>query len=154
MSPKKQSPNKKADSNDDNTSKISTRSRSRSPTAPSSRRGFLSRAFSYSNRSADGGLDDTNSVRSSPAKGGGGGANGGGVGRCKVSERLDKAVEMKAESPKNKNRSPDLVPLTKDYDVLKKNLRALVAATKAYQEAIEQMDKSRTEVSGICMCVV
>ena len=67
------------------------------------------------------------------------------VNRLKISDRLDKVLEQK--TPVKNHRSPDLVPLTKDYEDLKKNLRSLVTTSKAYHEATKQLDKSRTEVS-------
>ena len=65
--------------------------------------------------------------------------------RLKISDRLDKVLEQK--TPVKNHRSPDLVPLTKDYEDLKKNLRSLVTTSKTYHEATKQLDKSRTEVS-------
>ena len=67
------------------------------------------------------------------------------VNRLKISDRLDKVLEQK--TPAKNHRSPDLVPLTKDYEDLKKNLRSLVTTSKTYHEATKQLDKSRTEVS-------
>jgi hypothetical protein len=67
--------------------------------------------------------------------------------RFKITERLDKAVSL--GMPNAKNRSPDLVPLTKEYEQLRKNLRALMAATKAYQVAVQTIEESRSEVRFI-----
>ena len=110
-------------SDDDNFSKDSRRSRSRSP---GPRRGVLSTTFSSS--------------RGKKNQQGNGTAN-----RFKISDRLDKVLEQK--TPVAKHRSPDLVRLTKDYEDFKKNLRTLVTTSKAYLEATQQLDKTRMEVS-------
>ena len=109
-------------SDDDNMSRDSSiRSRSKSP---GSRRGGTSRLRGRQQQSSqDNGI----------------------VNKFKISDRLDKVLEQK--TPVKNHRSPDLVPLTKDYEDLKKNLRSLVTTSKAYHEATKQLDKSRTEVS-------
>lgn len=40
--------------------------------------------------------------------------------RTKINERLDRAV---SRSPPTKNRSPELVPLTAEYEKMRKNCR-------------------------------
>jgi hypothetical protein len=67
--------------------------------------------------------------------------------RFKIADRLDKAVSQ--GMPNAKNRSPDLVPLTKEYELLRKNLRALLATTKAYQVAVQTIEEARSEVRFI-----
>ena len=112
-------------SDDDNLSKDSSSLRSRSK-SPGSRRG--------------GGKSSRVRARQQPQQ-----QDNVVVNRLKISDRLDKVLEQK--TPVKNNRSPDLVPLTKDYEDLKKNLRSLVTTSKAYHEATKQLDKSRTEVS-------
>jgi hypothetical protein len=63
-----------------------------------------------------------------------------------IEDRLNEAV-AKVE-PNVQNRSPDIVPLAKTYDALRKKLRLLVAASKKYHEASLAQDKARTDVSS------
>jgi hypothetical protein len=63
-----------------------------------------------------------------------------------IEDRLNEAV-AKVE-PNVQNRSPDIVPLAKTYDVLRKKLRLLVSASKKYHEASLAQDKARTEVGS------
>ena len=100
-------------SDDDNFSKDSRRSRSRSP---GPRRG--TRAKQQQDNGAN---------------------------QFKISDRLDKVLDQ--NTPVTKHRSPDLIPLTRDYEDLKKKLRSLVTTSKAYHEVTQQVDKSRTAVS-------
>jgi hypothetical protein len=49
-------------------------------------------------------------------------------------------------APRTKNRSPDLIPLTANYEQFKKKLRTLVGTVKNYAETTEKMHASRDEV--------
>jgi hypothetical protein len=62
----------------------------------------------------------------------------------KIADRLSKAVE---EMVLAYNRSPELVPLTADYERMKKNLRHLVNDVKIYQKRALEMRESKAEVS-------
>jgi hypothetical protein len=68
--------------------------------------------------------------------------------KTKIEERLKLAVE---EAEIDKNRSSDLVPLTQEYDKLKKTLRSLVANAKMYHQHSIIVQKSRDDVSSMCM---
>ena len=57
--------------------------------------------------------------------------------------RLTQAVDAAVVT---KNRSPELVPLTRDYDVFRKRLRALIAACKNYHQQAQKMDQARFQV--------
>ena len=46
-------------------------------------------------------------------------------------------------------RSPDLVPLTRKYQVFRKQLRHLIASIKAYKKTTEQMEEARSKVSQL-----
>mmetsp|Transcript_31904 Transcript_31904/g.53340 ORF Transcript_31904/g.53340 Transcript_31904/m.53340 type:complete len:330 (+) Transcript_31904:131-1120(+) len=63
----------------------------------------------------------------------------------KIEDRLNKVVEA-ASSPITKNRSPELIPLTADYEQMKKKIRALIAAVKKYQKKTQEMQESKFEL--------
>lgn len=63
----------------------------------------------------------------------------------KIAERLTKAVE---EAVLTNSRSPELIPLTADYEELKKKLRNLISVVKRYQQRTMEMHQSKTDVSG------
>ena len=60
--------------------------------------------------------------------------------------RLNYAVK---QHPMEPSRSTELVPLTKDFDDMRKQLRTLVQAAKKYQKAMEDVAQSRSEVSSL-----
>jgi hypothetical protein len=64
--------------------------------------------------------------------------------KTQVAYRLNHAVKQRPVTP---SRSTELVPLTRDYDNMRKQLRGLLAATKGYQQAMAQVTKCRSEVS-------
>lgn len=65
--------------------------------------------------------------------------------KTKVAFRLAKALE---EMPSdNAYRSPDLVPLTTDFQTMRKKLRSLIASAKAYQAATLKVQDARSKVS-------
>jgi hypothetical protein len=61
-----------------------------------------------------------------------------------IAVRLDKAVLKGAKS--NVNRSSELVPLSQDYDQMRKRLRSLIVAVTKYHTASLQVVKARMEV--------
>jgi hypothetical protein len=63
--------------------------------------------------------------------------------KAKIAERLTKAVKLTSPT---KNRSPELIPLTVEYEKMKKKLRTLVTVVKKYTEMTEKMQASRDEV--------
>ena len=65
------------------------------------------------------------------------------VSKTGVGARLDEALEQ----TKPVNRSSNLVPLIREYAVMKKELRALLSLTKTYKNSTLAMDQARTEVS-------
>jgi hypothetical protein len=68
----------------------------------------------------------------------------------KIAARLDKAVE---DSVGHQHRSPDLVPLTTNYQTMRKRLRSMVKSAKSYQKATRQLEDARSNVSkmqGLC----
>jgi hypothetical protein len=65
-----------------------------------------------------------------------------------IGARLDAAVA----AAKPKNRSSDLVPLTQDYYAMKKQLKSLTNAARAYHLSMLQMNDARREVR-VCVCV-
>ena len=65
--------------------------------------------------------------------------------KTKVAVRLLKALE--GMSPEHAYRSPDLVPLTADFQDMKKKLKALITSAKAYQAATLKVEDARSKVS-------
>jgi len=59
-----------------------------------------------------------------------------------INKRLDEALKHM----KRVNRSSDLVPLNHDYDLMRKELKALIAAAKTYKANVLSMDKARTDM--------
>lgn len=62
-----------------------------------------------------------------------------------VAERLQETVAIKTACSKVK-RSPDLVPLSKQFDSLRKRLRQMIATAKKYHESMLVLDKDRLQV--------
>lgn len=60
-----------------------------------------------------------------------------------IEERLDKAVTDDVQ----KNRSPDLIPLTVDFVQMKKQLRALIMVINTYQTRTRDLHESRFEIA-------
>lgn len=70
--------------------------------------------------------------------------------QTRIAARLDAAVLKGATS--NVNRSSELVPLSQDFDQMRKRLRSLIAAVKHYGTASAQVAKARMEVRRLqCM---
>jgi hypothetical protein len=61
-----------------------------------------------------------------------------------ITARLDEAVLKGAKS--DEKRSSELVPLSQDYDQMRKRLRSLIVAAKQYRTASVQVQKARMEV--------
>jgi hypothetical protein len=68
-----------------------------------------------------------------------------------IAARLDEAVLKGAKS--NVNRSSELVPLSQDYDQMRKRLRSVIVAATQYLAAIVQVEKARMEVR-ILQCML
>mmetsp|Transcript_8841 Transcript_8841/g.10359 ORF Transcript_8841/g.10359 Transcript_8841/m.10359 type:complete len:388 (-) Transcript_8841:82-1245(-) len=66
-----------------------------------------------------------------------------------IEERLNKAVELVAISTESvqKNRSPDLIPLTAEFVQMKKRLRALIVVINKYQKRFRDFNKSKFEIA-------
>jgi hypothetical protein len=62
----------------------------------------------------------------------------------KIAARLEKAVE---DSVGHQLRSPDLVPLTTNYQTMRKRLRSMVQSAKSYQKATQKLEQARSNVS-------
>lgn len=68
-----------------------------------------------------------------------------------INDRLDEALRV----IKPKNRSSDLVPLSHQFDTMRKELKALTTAAKTYQTAMLAMDQARIDVSKtFCVMVL
>jgi hypothetical protein len=70
--------------------------------------------------------------------------------KTEIAARLQKAVK----EAKPVNRSSDLVPLNRDYVMMRKDLKELIAAAKQYQGSILRLDKARMDVrfvAGACL---
>ena len=63
--------------------------------------------------------------------------------KTEIAARVTAAVK----EAKPVNRSPDLVPLCRDYEVMHKELKSLISSAKAYHEAMIQLSKARRDVS-------
>ena len=62
--------------------------------------------------------------------------------QARISERLNRAVEAVSQT---KNRSPELVPLTADWEITKKKLRLVVSLAKDYADTTRKMNTSRNK---------
>ena len=62
-----------------------------------------------------------------------------------IAERLTRAVKEKALENEAK-RSPDLVPLSKQFDAMRKRLRAMIQTAKQYKKSMEKVDDDRMQV--------
>jgi hypothetical protein len=61
-----------------------------------------------------------------------------------ISARLDEVVLKGVAKPVN--RSSELVPLSQDFDQMRKRLRSLIVGAKQYHTASVQVEKARMEV--------
>ena len=57
--------------------------------------------------------------------------------------RLNYAVKQHPSEP---SRSAELVPLNKEFEYMRKNIRSLLSATKKYLKAMGEVTKARSEV--------
>jgi hypothetical protein len=69
-----------------------------------------------------------------------------------IADRLNDAVN--ARSTSTDKRSPDLVPLSKDFDVIRKQLRQLNISAKQYHDGLCKMNKQRSQVRSSLLPVV
>jgi hypothetical protein len=66
-----------------------------------------------------------------------------------IATRLDRALK----GAKPVNRSSDLVPLGREFDKMRKQLRSLIVAAKHYHAARVEVEKARMEVRrAVCCC--
>jgi hypothetical protein len=64
-----------------------------------------------------------------------------------ILERLNDAVEMKlTNSTTVSHRSPDLIPLMKSFDIMRKKLRQMIATAKKYHQSMINLDSDRIQV--------
>jgi len=63
-----------------------------------------------------------------------------------IGNRVTAAIK---EYPPTRNRSSDLVPLTREFETMRRKLRGLSAAVKAYPATLVQVDQARLEVSTV-----
>lgn len=57
--------------------------------------------------------------------------------------RLNYAVKQRPTEPR---RSTELIPLNREFDDMRKQLKALVTAARKYQQSMEELSKCRSEV--------
>lgn len=62
-----------------------------------------------------------------------------------IASRLDDSVAIKLVNAPN--RSPDLIPLTKSFDAMRKRLRQLISSAKQYHKSMNVLDMDRLQVS-------
>ena len=61
-----------------------------------------------------------------------------------IASRLDESVALRlVDAP---NQSPDLIPLTKSFDALRKRLRQMIATAKQYHKSMTTLDMDRLQV--------
>jgi hypothetical protein len=73
------------------------------------------------------------------------------VNKTFIATRLDKALKC----AKPVNRSSDLVPLGREFDKMRKQLRSLITAAKHYHAARVEVEKFRMEVRRVvCMMLL
>lgn len=64
--------------------------------------------------------------------------------KTKISARLNKALKTATSV----NRSSDLVTLNRDYDTMRRELKALISSARKYHDSMIQVDKARLDVSA------
>jgi len=66
-----------------------------------------------------------------------------------INERLNDAVENVMKTPTNRlrNRSPDLIPLTADYERMKKDLQGMLEVLLTYQKCTRELQETRFKVA-------
>jgi pyruvate/2-oxoglutarate dehydrogenase complex dihydrolipoamide acyltransferase (E2) component len=70
--------------------------------------------------------------------------------KTNIAARVTKAVED-ATVDTSTHRSTELVPLTQDFDVMRKNLRNLVLSAKKYHAAAGSVNSARSGVSRVLL---
>ena len=64
-----------------------------------------------------------------------------------ILERLNDAVALKLTlSTTASRRSPDLIPLMKSFDLMRKKLRQMIVTTKKYHQSMMNLDLDRIQV--------
>ena len=64
-----------------------------------------------------------------------------------ILERLNDAVALKLTlSTTASRRSPDLIPLMKSFDLMRKKLRQMIVTTKKYHQSMMNLDSDRIQV--------
>jgi hypothetical protein len=61
-----------------------------------------------------------------------------------IMERINKTVATKVVNASN--RSPDLIPLMKRFDIFRKKLRAMITVAKKYHQSMITLDLDRIQV--------
>lgn len=69
-----------------------------------------------------------------------------------IADRLNHVVERAPEVDSAK-RSPDLVPLTKQFEDMRKKLRGMLATAKRYHSSLQTLDQDRLQVRFIQLYV-
>jgi hypothetical protein len=64
-----------------------------------------------------------------------------------IASRLDESVAVKLVNAPN--RSPDLIPLTKSFDAMRKQLRQLISSAKQYHKSMIALDVDRLQVREV-----
>lgn len=64
-----------------------------------------------------------------------------------IANRLTESVASKVVSLQK--RSPDLVPLSKEFEGMRKGLRQMISSAKKFQESMIEMDKNRLQVISL-----
>jgi DNA repair ATPase RecN len=62
-----------------------------------------------------------------------------------IADRLTRTVEVKVAQSTVK-RSPDLVPLTRQFDAFRKKIHKIIELTKKYHSSLTQVDENRLRV--------
>lgn len=63
-----------------------------------------------------------------------------------IAARLDQAVKA---YPKKQNRSSDLIPLTREFEVMRKKLKDIIVSAKHYPTTLLEVDVARLDVSAM-----
>jgi len=71
-----------------------------------------------------------------------------------IADRLNRAVEGHPYDSSLAKRSPDLVPLTKQFEDMRKRLRQMIGAAKRYHASLQVVDQERVQVRFCCYDVL
>ena len=67
-----------------------------------------------------------------------------------IADRLSRAVAEHFAETDTSKRSPDLVPLTKQFEETRKRLRQMIGTAKRYHASVRVLDQDRMKVSRLC----